>query len=134
MEQPTPPARSTNHPRTDLSGIPADELRAALATRKELGSEFESEVVDSFVERVSETIDARVDARVEARLAEGGERHEQNGNLPPTHMALASMGIAIPLTGAAGYTAGIPGVLAVWVGIVLINMAAAVSSRRSSRR
>jgi hypothetical protein len=49
-------------------------------------------------------------------------------------LALGSLGIAIPLLGIAGGTAGLPGVIAVCIALVLINLFWASSVARRYRR
>jgi hypothetical protein len=43
------------------------------------------------------------------------------------------MGIGIPLTGIAAGTAGLAGLLVCWIGIVLVNVAYAISRRHARR-
>ena len=107
--------------------LPRDELRAAIAARRETGADLEPELVDGFLARVEQEIDRRVDRRLAER-----ERPAQRAG-QPTALAvpLGSVGLAIPLTAIAAGTAGLPGILVVWIGIVLVNVAFAVG--RSSR-
>jgi hypothetical protein len=102
-----------------------EELEAALGARRELGADFESQVVEAFLARVEREIDARVDARLAERR--GAERADKN---PAAGVALASIGMGIPITAIAGGTSGIPGILIVWIGIVLVNVAHALARRR----
>ena len=88
-----------------------DDLAAALEAHHELGPEYEPEVVDALAER----IERRVEARMNERLTE----HRRGAN--PV-LAFASLGIAIPLLGIAGGTAGLPGVVAVCAALVLVNL------------
>ncbi|KQV18332.1 MULTISPECIES: hypothetical protein [unclassified Kitasatospora] len=111
------------------------DLDAALQTRKELGQEYETEIVDSFLTRLDARIDAQVDQRVEDRLAQhgvgdgprGGRSWTASGRLP-----LISLGLAIPLT---AISAGehLPGMLVCWAGIVGVNFAAALAGRGERR-
>jgi hypothetical protein len=95
----------------------AEELEAAVAARKELGAELEPQVIDSFVDRIERTIEARVDARLERTDVDDHDSRNAIG------VALGSLGIGIPLTGAAGGTTGLAGIIVVWIGIVLVNYA-----------
>jgi len=45
-----------------------DEVKVALLARKDLGKDFEDEVIESFLVRVQDAIDARVEARVRESL------------------------------------------------------------------
>lgn len=102
-----------------------EELEATLNARRELGAELEPQLIDGFLERAGKAIDARVDARLER-----GSRPERQGPHVPIGVALGSLGIGIPLTGAAGGTTGFAGVLVVWIGIVFVNFAYALGNRR----
>lgn len=109
------------------------ELRASLEARRELGPEYEGELVEGFLERLDQAIDARVDARLEQRRAAGPPA---KGGVDGGQLALgivtATLGIpltAIVSTQIDGVFA-LVGVLIVWVGIVLVNIACAISRRR----
>ncbi len=45
-------------------------------------------------------------------------------------LAIVSLGIGVPLTAISSSTAGLPGLLVVWIGIVLVNLVYARSRRR----
>lgn len=106
------------------------ELDATLQTRRELGSEYESELVDSFLEKIEQNVDAVVDKRVRRQLAEQqmtiarGTSQQDNfgGNLGTTFgLAVLSLILAIPLSAIAVVNAGLPGLLIAWGGIVGVN-------------
>ncbi|WP_377271015.1 hypothetical protein [Peterkaempfera sp. SMS 1(5)a] len=118
-------------PRTELQ----KDLDAAVQTRKELGAEYESEIVDSFLARVDARLDERVERRVADRLAEYGppmRRPGRDGRFAP-RLAVVSMALGIPLSGVGGATAGATGLMVVWAGIVGVNVAASLSDRREQR-
>ena len=98
--------------------LPRDELSAAIEARRELGLELEPQVIDGFLERVGKAIDARVDERLAKRSKSGA-----NAQLP---LAVISMVLGIPLSGVGGGTAGLAGLVVVWLGIVLVNLAFAL--------
>ena len=50
------------------------------------------------------------------------QRRRPGHNAPMIPLVLGSLGIAIPLMGIAGGTAGFPGILAVCIAIVLVNL------------
>ena len=102
-----------------------EELEATFNARRELGTELEPQLIEGFLERTGKAIDARVDAR----LAQRQPRDRETSNVP-VGVVLGSLGIGIPLTGAAGGTVGFAGVLAVWIEIVLVNFAYALGNRR----
>lgn len=109
------------------------ELDATLQTRKDLGPEYESELVDSFMEKLDQQVDAVVDKRVRRQLAEQqmsiarGSTTQQAGpivsGLGATFgLAVLSLILAIPLSAIAAVNAGLPGLLIAWVGIVGVNV------------
>jgi len=88
-----------------------DELQAAIQARKELGDEMEPAVIDAFVERI------------EQRLADRAGQSEKALRRKRDHqkeMVLGSMGISIPLFAVAAVFAGLPGIIAVCVALVVI--------------
>ena len=94
-----------------------DELRTAIEARQELGEEMEPALIDAFVERI------------ELRLAERDDQRERALKRKRDHqkeMVLGSMAISIPLFALAAVFAGLGGIVAVLVALVLI---AIVSSR-----
>jgi hypothetical protein len=101
--------------------VPRDELIAAVEARRELGHELEPQVIDGFLERVEKAIDARVEERVRERLPTKRDRNKQQ------ELALGSLGISIPLIAVAGIFAGLAGIAAVCVAIVLVNLIVARS-------
>ncbi|MER6068739.1 hypothetical protein ABT187_07735 [Streptomyces sp. NPDC001817] len=110
------------------------ELDATLQTRRELGEEYETALVDSFLEQVEQRIDDTVDRRVRRHLAEQqmatarGARRPKDADTWTERFGLAiiSLVLAIPLTAVAGGVAGTAGTVAAWVGIVGVNFAQAV--------
>jgi VIT1/CCC1 family predicted Fe2+/Mn2+ transporter len=96
--------------------LPRDELSAAIEARRELGQELEPQVVDSFLARIEKHIDERIDERTKNRLpVKQARKHE-------LALAIVSIVAAIPLLAIAGGTAGLPGVVAVAVALVLLNV------------
>ncbi|NJP68641.1 hypothetical protein, partial [Streptomyces spiramenti] len=117
----------------------AQELAAAVETRRELGAAYDEELVDSFVEKVNLRIDATVDKRVRRRLAEqqlpvgarggGPGRAEPRGPGGPLGLAVASLLLAIPLSAIAASHVGLAGLFVAWSGIVGVNACYALSRR-----
>ena len=101
------------------------ELEATLAAREEMGEELEPQLVDRFADRIEQEIDRRAKERAPQRQLPRGAH-----NAPMLPLALGSLGIAIPLVGAAGGTAGFPGVLVVCIAIVLVNFFWSFGGRR----
>ncbi|GAB2485783.1 hypothetical protein GCM10027187_61700 [Streptosporangium sandarakinum] len=111
------------------------DMRAALEARRDLGPEYEAALVESFVDRIDATIAARVRAevRAEIRAADAdpqspGNRRKGDGTVA---IALGSLGIGVPLTAIAAGEAGAAGLLLAWGGIVAVNIAHALSRRRT---
>jgi hypothetical protein len=93
-----------------------EELEAAIAARRELGTEMEPALIDAFV------------ARIENRLA--GRRQDEERALMhkrehQKEMVLASMGISIPLMAIAAVFAGLAGVITVCVALAVIAIVTA---------
>jgi hypothetical protein len=97
-----------------------EDVVSAVGARRELGRDMEPEVVDAFLDRVERGIDARVDRRLDARArpARRGSRGRSEG----LALAIVSLGTGIPITAIAGETAGLPGLIAAWAGIVGVNV------------
>jgi hypothetical protein len=103
------------------------ELEATLAAREEVGEELEPQLVDRFADRIEAEIDRRAsDKAARQRPRSPGHHH---GNAPMIPLALGSLGLAIPLMGIAGGTAGLGGIVVVCIAIVLVNLFWAASRR-----
>ena len=96
--------------------IVEDEIRAAVAARRELGEELEPAVIDGFVERIEQRLVARDDQR-ERTLARRRSHQKE--------MTLGSMAISIPLMAIAAVFAGLPGVVAVCLALAVIAIVSA---------
>lgn len=115
-----------------------DELRrdldAAVQTRKELGAEYESEIVDSFL--------ARIDARLDARTAPGAaapadrdrDRDRRQGRGTRFTLSVVSLVMGVPLTAIASESAGVTGLIVCWAGIVGVNVSSALGDARRERQ
>lgn len=115
-------------------GQSREDLAAALAVRRELGPEYEAELVEGFLDKMDTAIAARVDTQVAERLAATERRSDDSGDSNPTPgvIALASMGLGIPLSGIAGGIGELPGLVVAWLGIVGVNVAYNWGRRRRS--
>lgn len=89
--------------------VPRDEARAALEARRELGPDYEDQLVERFAERL------------ETRLR---ERAPAKTNEQSTATVIVSLLTAIPLIAIAGGTVGLAGVIAVCTALVLVNWVA----------
>lgn len=108
------------------------ELDATLQTRKELGAEYEAELVESFLEKVERKLDTTADRRVRRQLAEQQMTTARGGERPRGELefgtfgerfgfAAVSMVLAIPLSAIGGHMGGLSGLLVTWAGIVGVN-------------
>ncbi|MEV7359623.1 hypothetical protein [Kitasatospora sp. NPDC091276] len=115
------------------------DLDAALHARKELGKEYEPELVDSFLSRLDARLDARVERRVAERMDDYEPAHRRRPHrpgpglgLPGNRLAVISLVLGIPLTAIAAspQSGGFIGLIVSWAGIVGVNFAAAFGNRR----
>ncbi len=102
----------------------AKDLEAMVAARSDLDSSYEPALVESFLERVDEAVEKRVEAELKQRDDEGFDKE----------MALATMGLGIPITVVAGIFGEAYGIAIAWAGIVGVNLSAAWGARRKRRR
>ncbi|MQY37749.1 hypothetical protein SRB17_57530 [Streptomyces sp. RB17] len=114
-----------------------DELDATLQTRRELGEEYESALVDSFLEKVDQRIDGAVERRLRRTLAE--QRTQVARGTRPGYgadswaerfgLAVVSLVLAIPLSAIGAHNAGLSGLLISWAGVVGVNVVQAARTR-----
>ncbi|NUS16559.1 MAG: hypothetical protein HOY69_35040 [Streptomyces sp.] len=118
------------------------ELSATLQARKDLGAEYESELVDSFIEKVSDRIDSHVEQRVRRELAQqqtSFARADRRPIGPPQPgagfarygFAAFTLIAAIPLSAISAVNAGTEGLFFTWAGIVGVNFAQGLAHSRS---
>jgi hypothetical protein len=98
--------------------VERQEVESALEARRELGPDYERQVIDAFVDRIEQ--------RVEERLAAFGRRSE--GPSVPILLPLGSLAIGIGATGAAlgptnGGGGGILVAIIAWIAIAVVNFA-----------
>jgi hypothetical protein len=113
--------------------VPDDELErrdyeAVLATRRELGPDYESALVDSFAEKVERAVEARASHGTDqwrARREDArGDRQRQLA------LGIVSLGAGIPITAISASITGLPGLITAWAGIGVVNAAHALVNRR----
>lgn len=102
----------------------ARDLEAAVHARRELGPDYDEALTHSFVDRVDQEIARRVEVAVQS------ERRDADHGRYPVGLAYASLGVGIPITGAAAGISGVPGLAVAWAGIAAVNIAAAIGTRR----
>ncbi|OEU87100.1 hypothetical protein DB35_26590 [Streptomyces abyssalis] len=118
------------------------ELNATLQTRRELGQEYEEELIASFLEKFDKRLETVVDKQMRRQMAEQqmvvarGSARPQAGGASPSYpegmgarlLALASLVLAVPLSAIAAVNTGLAGLLVCWGGIVAVN---AVHAKRN---
>ncbi|GGU63002.1 hypothetical protein GCM10010211_29910 [Streptomyces albospinus] len=103
------------------------ELDATLQTRKELGPEYESELVESFLEKLDQSVDRRVRRQVaeqQMQVARGAQPRRTDATSEFWQrfaVAVVSLVLAIPLTAIAVGDTGLVGLVVCWAGIVGVN-------------
>jgi hypothetical protein len=109
-----------------------EDLRAAVAADRELGSDYEAAVVRSLGERLDAEIDRRIEERLRRRRVQSGRGLDFFGLV----LALASigMGLGVPSAMSGHFGGGLTFVLTLvaWAAIAAINIAYALGARRSS--
>ncbi|MEU9348313.1 hypothetical protein AB0D74_44665 [Streptomyces sp. NPDC048278] len=110
------------------------DLAATLHARRDLGPEYESELVDSFLEKIDQRIDTAVERRLRRGLAEQQMQAARGARRPRGTdswgerfgFGIVSLVLAIPLSAISGAFGGMTGVIVTWIGIVGVNMTQAV--------
>jgi hypothetical protein len=100
------------------------DVQAALEARRELGAEYEPEIVDAFLEKIEQRLDERLRERRPAAQAPQGA---------VTPLILGSIGLGIPVTAVALSNApgagGIIVAIVAWIAIAIANLAAMARRR-----
>lgn len=107
--------------------LPRDDLTAAMAARRELGPDYDDAFIETVVERIEETLEARAAPRPRSRREPEPRHAEHDHSLA---MAALSLLAAIPLSAIGVGNAGLPGLLLVIAGIVLVNVTYTFRPRR----
>lgn len=106
--------------------VDRSDIEALLETRSELGSTYDSALLDSFVDRVEGAINARGSAQTGS--AKKSARLEDQDAKRRWILGLVSLGVGLPITAVAAGIVGLLGVIVVWIGIVGVNVAHSRSS------
>ncbi|MGW2219754.1 hypothetical protein ACWCSD_32615 [Nonomuraea sp. NPDC001684] len=108
------------------SELPNDELRAAVAARRELGPDYEQALVDSFLERVGHEIDRKVEERLAQRAPQDSGHRGMSAGL--TYFSVIfGVGGTIALVGRPD---GLIAAIVMLVALTVINVAVALRERR----
>ncbi|MEW1752929.1 hypothetical protein [Streptomyces angustmyceticus] len=104
------------------------ELDATLQTRKELGAEYEAELLESFLEKLDRSVEQRVRRQLaehQVQVARGARPQRPAGDARGVWerfgFAAFSLVLAVPLSAIAAAHAGEVGLLMCWAGIVGVN-------------
>ena len=110
-----------------------DDLRAAVHADRELGRDYEADVVRALAERLDDEIDRRVQERIDAKLARRS-RERAGLDLLAVLLVLGSIGIALGVPSAThghvGAAATFVLTLVAWMAIAAINVAWLLARRR----
>lgn len=111
-----------------MRGEIRQDLHATLDARRDLGPDYEHALVESFAARLDEVIAAKVASEVAGQRKKGKKKHSGNAGAV-TPVAICSLIFGIPITAIASEQAGLVGLMVVWIGIALVNMAVVFGTR-----
>lgn len=103
------------------------EVEAALRARESVGADYDDAFVDAFVERVHGEVARQVRMEVRRRRIDDKRRGY------PIALAYVSLALGVPITGLAGWTGDVEGIVAAWCGVVAVNAIAATRGLRRRR-
>jgi hypothetical protein len=107
------------------------DLRAAAHTARELGPEYENEVMDGFLRRLQHRMDAQPTGRpLRAPEPAAPARRGGGGNA----FQYVSLVVAVPLSAIGASLAGLPGLVIAWAGIVALNFVQLRGQRSAEER
>lgn len=106
----------------------AADLKASLAARHELGAGMDDLVLEAFLARVEERIDERVAGQVARQEKARPPVRRSQSKTNPAEVVGASMGIGLPMVIFGGIWGHEIGIVAVMIGIVIINVLWAAAS------
>ena len=111
------------------------DVEAALGARRELGFEYEEAIAAGLLDRVNQLALMRAsEIRRDAERVDEMAEAEKTSRRQRFVLGIVSLGVGIPITAISGEVVepGLLGVLISWAGIVGVNVAAAINSRRRS--
>ncbi len=110
--------RHSNSPKSSQEAtMLKDEVKVHLGAFRDLGPEYEDEVVDSFVEKVQRSLDSRLIEREEVHRTSSRDIDNEVNIAALIKVALC---VGLPLTAVAGGIAGASGVVVVWVVLAIL--------------
>jgi hypothetical protein len=100
-----------------------NDLRAAAHTARELGPEYETEVIDGFLRRLDERLEARIAVRVRREVGSRPEQPQPSGpGGSGSAFQYVSLVMALPLSAVGANFGHLPGLIVAWAGIVGLNV------------
>lgn len=104
------------------------DLSQTMLAQEQAGPAATEELARNFLARVQRDIDEQVDMRVRQLVASGqlpapSAKQLKRQQDHSKEVLLGSLGIGVPLTLFGGAFGGLPGIIVVWIGLVLINVA-----------
>lgn len=102
------------------SGGTREDVEATLASRKELGPEYDRALIESFTQRMDQHVRAQSRTRVSHLRREAAAAHERSRE--SVSVTLGSLGIGVPLSGVAASNGGLWGLAICWAGILGVNV------------
>lgn len=108
------------------------EIEAVLETRRELGLRYDTELVEGFAERIERAVDKRVADEIATRHF--GDRAHESAGKRQLALGIVSVVAGVPVTALtlAINDGSLAAMLVGWCGIVGVNAAHALQSRRPS--
>jgi hypothetical protein len=104
------------------------DIEAGLETRHELGDAFDAELVAGFADRIEKTVQERVGATASARTL--AERNESRTSVFQFVLGAGSAVAGIPISITLGVTDNLGALVISWVGLVGVNVAHALRTRK----
>ena len=96
------------------------DLKAAVHTQRELGSDMEDYVLEAFLARIEQRVDARVAKQTGSKKAGKPKRAVVSQN--PMRVAGGTLLLSIPLVAIAGDVAQAKGIIVVMLTVLVINV------------
>jgi len=111
--------RSRSRPAQPLDPALIDELRIALTARRELGPDYDRELAEAFLKEVNRALEEHVE-----QLWRQHERRRRRTAIGRGLLLSVVLLTSVPLTFIAGATAGVTGIVVVWVGLIVLTVLA----------
>ena len=109
------------------------EVQAALGARRELGIEYEEAIAAGLLDRVNQLALMRAsEMRREVERVDQLAEVEKTSRRQRFVLGIVSLGVGIPITAISASESGLIGIAVAWAGIVGVNAAAGINSRRRS--